>query len=333
MTESAGNQIHIQGKTQDGKYRRLSAWIFMGALACAGSLLFGQTKGPNTEMLSVGFTSSLFMDVNATDGLAATKIWADAIVQKKSLDIVTESMVFENIPALEKAVKDRRVDAVILLTREYLALEDKIALEPFFLSQNRGKVSEENLLLVHERSGMRALEDLAKKNVLISDVARASLGKIWLENVLMGKGYASLEAFFDRISLIRKSSQVLLPVFFQQADACLINSDAFETAAELNPQLKRNLRIIAKSPPGISSIICFRTGLKPMLRQILVESLRDLHVLPKGQQILTLFKVEKVIPYEPSYLESTRQLLQEHIKLELRVKGGRTDIKNPILPY
>jgi ABC-type phosphate/phosphonate transport system substrate-binding protein len=333
MTKSAGNQIHMEVKTQDAKYLRLSVWIFMGALACAGALLFGQTKGPNTEMLNIGFTSSLFMDVNTADGLAATKVWTDAIVQKRSLDIVTTSMVFENLPELEKAIKEGKVDGVTLLTREYFVLEGKIPFEPYFVSQNRGKVNEECLLLVHNRSGIQNLEELAKKNILISETARASLGKIWLENVLMGKGYASLNAFFGKVSLIRKSSQVLLPVFFQQADACLINSDAFETTAELNPQLKRDLKIIARSPFGATSVICIRTSLKPALRQILVESLRDLHVEPKGQQILTLFKVEKLLPFEPSYLESARQLIQDHSKLEARVKSGRTDIKNSMFPY
>jgi ABC-type phosphate/phosphonate transport system substrate-binding protein len=150
---------------------------------------------------------------------------------------------------------------------------------------------------------------------------------------LMGKGYPSLDAFFGKVSLIRKSSQVLLPVFFKQADACLINSDAFETTVELNPQMKRDLKIIARSPSGTTSVICIRTTLKPALRQTLVDSLRDLHAEPKGQQILTLFKVEKLLPFEPSYLESARQLIQDHGKLEARVKSGHTDIKNSMFPY
>jgi ABC-type phosphate/phosphonate transport system substrate-binding protein len=323
MIISKGKQIHIEGKTQDAKCRRLSVWIFMGALVSVGSLLLGQTKGLVSGTLNIGFTSGFFVDVNATDGLAATKVWAETIVQKKSLDLTTSSMVFGNLLDLEKAVKDGKVDMVTLMTQEFLSLEGKIPLDPYFVSQNRGKVNEECLLLIHDRSGIKNWEELAKKNILISDSDRSSLGKIWLENILMGKGYASLDAFFGKVSLTRKPSQALLPVFFQQADACLINSDGFETMVELNPQLKRDLRVIAKSPSGATSVICIRTGYKSSLRQVLVDSLRDLHTEPKGQQILTLFKVEKLIPFEPSYLESARQMMQDHSKLEARVKSGR----------
>jgi ABC-type phosphate/phosphonate transport system substrate-binding protein len=323
MTKSKGNQSHIDRKAQDAKYRRLSAWIFMGALACVGSLLLGQTQGPVSGTLNIGFTSSFFVDVNASDGLAATKVWAEAIVRKKSLDLATSSMVFGDLLELEKAVKDGKADMVTLLTSEYFSLEGKIPLEPYFVSENRGRTNEECLLLVHDRSGIRNPDELAKKNVLIYDGDRASLGKIWLENILMGKGFASLDAFFGKVSLIHKPSQALLPVFFRQADACLINRDGFETMVELNPQLKRDLRVIAQSPSGTASVICIRSSYKPSLRQILIESLRDLHVEPKGQQILTLFKVEKLIPFEPSYLESARQLVQDHRKLETRVKSGR----------
>jgi phosphonate transport system substrate-binding protein len=295
----------------------------MGALACVGSLLLGQTQTPVSETLNIGFTSSFFVGVNASDGLAATKVWADAIVKKKSLSLVTSSMVFEDVFELEKAVKEGRVDMVTLLTREYLSLESKIPLEPYFVPENRGKMKEECLLLVHDRSGIQNLEELVKKNVLISDDSRVSLGKIWLENILTGKGYASLDAFFGKVSFIHKPSQALLPVFFRQADACLINKEGFETMAELNPQLKRDLRVITKSPAGIVSVICIRKGYKPSLRQLLIESLQDLHSEPKGQQILTLFKVDKLVPFETSYLESPRQLIQEHRKHETRVKGGR----------
>jgi ABC-type phosphate/phosphonate transport system substrate-binding protein len=323
ITKSAGNPIHMEGKAQNAKCRRLFVWIFMGALVCVGSLLLGQTQGPVSGTLGIGFTSSFFVGVNASDGLSATKVWADAIVKKKSLSLVTSSMVFGDLLELEKAVKEGKADMVTLLTREYLSLEGKIPLEPYFVPENHAKMKEECLLLVHDRSGIRSLEELAKKNILISDDSRVSLGKIWLENILMGKGYVSLDAFFGKVSLIPKPSQALLPVFFQQADACLINKEGFETMVELNPQLKRDLRVIAQSPAGIVSIICIRSSYKAALRQILIESLQDLHVESKGQQILTLFKVEKLIPFEPSYLESARQLVRDHRKLEARVKGGR----------
>jgi len=298
--------------------------VGLSALILVSSFLFGQVKGPSDGTLNIGFTSGYFVDVNAADGLAATKVWADAIVQKKSLNLDTRSMVFSDLIELERAVKEAKVDVVALLTREFLSVEGRVPLEPHFVAQNRGKVNDECLLMVHDRSGVKSLEELQSKDILISDDVRDSLGKIWLESVVMAKGYVSLEAFFGKVRSIRKPSQALLPVFFRQADACLINSDSFNTMAELNPQLRRDLKLIAKSPAGTVTVICIRTGYKSPLRDLLIESLGNLHADPRGQQILTLFKVEKLVPFEPSFLESARQLVLDHRKQEARVKGGRS---------
>jgi hypothetical protein len=49
---------------------------------------------------------------------------------------------------------------------------------------------------------------------------------------------------------------------------------------------------------------------------VLIEAISRLHVEPRGQQIHTLFKTERMAPFDPAYLESTRELVARHAQLE-----------------
>jgi len=294
--------------------------MMFAGIVVFGSFLFGQAVEHSDGTLNIGFTSGLFVDTNEADGLAATKVWAAAIAKKKMLNIETGSMIFKSIPELEGALKDGKVDLVTLLIKEYLDAEGRLPLTPYFVAEYRGKINEECLLLVHGQSGIDNLEGLAGKEILISNAAWASLGRIWLENALVQRGYSSIDSFFHKSIGTRKPSQAVLPVFFRQVDACLINSEGFNTMVELNPQLRSDLKLIAKSPACAKSVICVRNGYKPHLLKNLLDSLLELHTEPKGQQILTIFKVDRLIPFEESYIQSARQLLLDSNQFMARAK-------------
>jgi phosphonate transport system substrate-binding protein len=185
-------------------------------------------------------------------------------------------------------------------------------------------------LLVHQQSRIEKVEDLAGKNILLSSGSDIALGRLWLETLLMEKGIGSLESFFRKTSLTTKDSQTVLPVFFHKADACLVARSSFETIAELNPQLRNELKILAQSPGFAASLVCIRKGYDPILREDLIDVLRNLHTEPKGQQILTLFKTDKLVPCENAHLAKIGQLISKHNQLqkasrptEIRAEGSR----------
>ena len=50
------------------------------------------------------------------------------------------------------------------------------------------------------------------------------------------------------MKLVDHASQAVLPVFFRQADACLMPRWSYDTMVELNPQVKDQAIILALSP-------------------------------------------------------------------------------------
>lgn len=123
------------------------------------------------------------------------------------------------------------------------------------------------------------------------------------------------EDFFSSIKEFRRPSQAILPVFFEQADACLTTQQAFDVVSELNPQVSRDLVVLERSPDIASGVLVLRTGLEPRVKASLIEVLEKLPADPEGDQILRLFRMNRLIPWRPEYAAGVAALLREHESL------------------
>jgi ABC-type phosphate/phosphonate transport system substrate-binding protein len=288
---------------------------FIGAYMLLVPISMGQ-EGGDKEALNIGFTVSTFSNVNVTDALASLKIWANAIMRNKGYTMPAQTTVFDNINILGQAIKAKKLDLVICRSNEFVESLDPTSLVPYFVCTKKGRAEEECLLLVHRLSRIDKWEELAGKEILFSSATNAALAKLWLETMLLDKGFGTLDRFFRKTSTTIKDSQAVLPVFFRKWDVCLVTRSSFETIAELNPQIQNDLKIVAQSPSFAPTLVCIRKGYRSDLMSALVESLRNIHMESQGQQILTLFKTERLLPCEPAYLTKIGQLISRHDQLQ-----------------
>jgi ABC-type phosphate/phosphonate transport system substrate-binding protein len=86
---------------------------------------------------------------------------------------------------------------------------------------------------------------------------------------------------------------------------------------ELNPQVGLALQAVATSERFADIVICIRNGGWPSdaLRAETVQTLADLPRDPGGRQILTLFKIDHLVPFRDEYLNTIRQLRESYAKL------------------
>lgn len=118
--------------------------------------------------------------------------------------------------------------------------------------------------------------------------------------------------YFGQIVLKNKIPNTVLPVFFRQADACLVTRSSFETMTELNPQLGQQLRILLVSEPYVPVVFCFRDNYQSEVKAQVLKEIENLHLSPAGRQILTIFQIDKLFEQSSSVLDITIALLQEH---------------------
>jgi phosphonate transport system substrate-binding protein len=210
-------------------------------------------------------------------------------------------------------VRAGEADILTLSVLEYLKLHGRVGLEAALVNVTSTGVQDEFILLVRRAAAVERLDQLRGKTLMAEAVrAENSIPTIWLESLLLKVGLGRQKDFFGETKTVKKTSQAVLAVFFGQADAALVRSKSFGTMVELNPQLEQELTVLAVSPKLLEFVTCFPTDGDPEKRAIMEEGGLNLHTYPRGRQILTLFGVGQVVPFDPAFLTSVKALLDEY---------------------
>ncbi len=269
--------------------------------------------GGEYERISIGYSSAVLAEVDVADAEAATKLWTDRIIHRKGYDVESETRIFPDLLALEVAVTEADTDLVFLLPQEFLALAGRLPLVPVAISAPARGVFEKLVLLVRGDSGLGRLADLRGRCLLVETDQRGTVPMLWLETLLLREGEpADARAFFASVKATRKASQTVMPVFFGQAAAGVTTLSAFQTLAELNPQLAKQLKTLAVSPGYAAGVGCLTRAYGDRHPTFFADNLAELHRDPQGRQILTLFRKGRLGAFEPGHLATVEELLREH---------------------
>jgi ABC-type phosphate/phosphonate transport system substrate-binding protein len=265
----------------------------------------------------VGFSHNTFMNTDKESSQAIARLWTGQVARKRGG--TTDTRILSSFTEIEREVRSKRVDLLILLPSEYLELKDRTPLEPLFVSAKKDEIFDRLVLIVRRDSGIRTMAHI-KGKILLEQKGLASEGRnLWLDTLLMRDGVRDPERFFAPGSRqVLKPSMAVMPVFFRKADVCLVTRSSLKLMAELNPQLNRDLMVLAESPRAPGSVIAVRRGLPPLHREALREILGALDHDLQGQQLLTLFRMSRLVPFNPDYLEPLDKLHREHRGLNKR---------------
>lgn len=296
-----------------GLTRWSAAWITLFLVAAIFSVAaedVGGTNGP--ALVRFAFSRSMFRDINENDAKAAMKVYAKTIGDENGIDTSGGPIYLDGTNAIAEAVRLKQVDMISLTSEEYLALENQGLSGPFMISKVNQTFTEEYVLLVRADSPIRKVEDLPGHSLIISDDLRSSLTSIWLEVLCREHGLGPANRVFSKMTASSKVTQVVLPVFFGKADACVTTRNGWEVMGELNPQVSKQLRLIAASAPLVPGMSCFRRDLSEALKQRLIQAAEGSSDKPAFKQLMALFKTEALVRQPASVLTSTRQLLSSY---------------------
>jgi ABC-type phosphate/phosphonate transport system substrate-binding protein len=132
---------------------------------------------------------------------------------------------------------------------------------------------------------------------------------------LKKQGLPREDRFFGSYKEVDKPSQAILPVFFRQADACIVTRRAFETSAELNPQISQKLEPLITSPLFVDSVLLFHKIYKSNNKKIFMDTAINIKKYPMAKQVMTLFQIDGFALFSESYLYNVITLMQESGKL------------------
>lgn len=289
----------------------------------AGSivLLFWAAFGPDSfpdgsdPPFRMAFSSGMFTEVNEGDARAAMKVWILTIAKDRGLPVDPDPHICRNVEELTHVGKSLNVEAFGFTMPEYPALSRHFNFDRIALSSTDGSVTEEYLVLVHRDSGFSSLAQLKGRSLNLLQGPRMGLAAIWFETQLLEAGHGRTADFMGRVSTLPKSSTAVLQVFFRQVDACVVNRTAFKLLGELNPQLDKQLRVLAASPGMVPAGFAFRADVMSINRPQILAEMTSMTRSPAGRQILTLTQSDAIADYPISFLDESLALIAKHERL------------------
>lgn len=303
---------------KDGRNRtapsglRLRFYQVLTTVAC--TLLFcGQPTPAHAaeqlpKTLHVAFSSRVFPDIDQGDAQIAMELWARELARKAGIP-QAKVTIFADPKQIEESVRRGEMHVITLSAQEYLANRLQMPLVPAYVSANKTGPAMELLLIVHRSSGIRTVADLRGKRLITPPMTAHEPAKLWL-SVLMGTRRGPGGRYFDKVTVMTKPSQAVMAVFFRQFDAAVVRRGSFETCKAVNPQLGRELAIIAESKSLVGEITCLPATIDTRMKQAIDAAAASLHKTAVGKQMATLFQIDRVIPFKPTYLTGLEELLR-----------------------
>lgn len=276
------------------------------------------------ESLRLGFDRRIFLGINEADAQAAFKAFVITSARKRGYDLQVSSTVYDDAKSMEAAIKAGVLDLFVVESWTYLGMNISAEGTPHFTSVQEDGLGKAEILLVRSNSLIHSIPDLRGMRLVEYAAANALLGRHWLETVLLEQKLGNCENFFGTIESVTRPSAAVLPVFFGKKDACVVDRASFDILKEMNPQLGRELCILAASEPLIHAVTCLKNSgwSSPRFKQDLIEAVLELRADAAGQQILLVFKTPRIVAFREEHLQSLRELFSRHQRLRADPPGG-----------
>jgi len=289
--------------------------IFLLLFSIPGTAWTQFSEGRENPVLRVGLSSRSFEKINRNDASAALRAWVNMVIKEQDLKIKAEVTLYDSFDDLDNALRQSRVDAFFITVEESM-LQGMPEQAIFLPARKKQGLYIRYAVIVHRNSDIPDMKSLMGCTMVIHDSSQMILSRQWLKSVLTGHTRRPIDQWLGSLTTTDNPSKAILQVYFRQTQAALVTMETFKLACELNPQLRKELKMLSVSPPFIPSFFMFRPTYRSQARQHLEAALTALETTAGGRQLLTVFHLSGMEKQPPSILETTRQFLTEYQRLE-----------------
>jgi ABC-type phosphate/phosphonate transport system substrate-binding protein len=269
-----------------------------------------KTLQENDKEMKVIFSQSSFHNIKTEDAHATAQILANHIKKLKNLknDFNVE-IVTGDAEIIESC--SNGFDMILLTTEEFLRLKKKLPLEPFCVNYTNSSYGYVYQLIVNKNDNINDIAQLKGETIYIQTNSDDQAATKWLSKLLKAAKLKPKDVFFKEIILNNKATNVLLPVFFNKAKACIVTNASFNLLKELNPGISEQTKVLDSSEPLILGITCLNSQNTRLDNyKVMKDILPTMHENQYGKQLLQLFGADKLILFKEDYLKSYYKLLE-----------------------
>ena len=300
--------------------KRLRTFTVVGMMiaffisATAGALSADQTT------ITLGFSPDSLPGFNRNDLQAAMKVWIETVITEQNLQNTAEIIMYDSFSELQRDWHAEKIHSLTLTAQDLDQLG--VAPEAIYANVQGDDVYRRYVIIARRDSNVSNLQGLKGRTLAFAEGYDMSLARPWLDSLLMDQTGSALTDWLAAVVPAKNASESVLKTFFKQADAALLSLDAFQVAAELNPQLSRDLVVLYQSPPFIPSFNILHPAWKEASRQSMEEGIGKLHTTPAGEQVLIVFQSSRMKKMPFSALKETLAFLHHYRNQQQQAAGG-----------
>jgi ABC-type phosphate/phosphonate transport system substrate-binding protein len=172
------------------------------------------------------------------------------------------------------------------------------------------------IMLVRKDREISTIDQLKGKKMAAQSGVIQDLGGLYLETLLLEKKLPESHKFFSEIMKTDTSNIALVSLFFKKVDMALMSESEFNIAAELNPQMRLQTKVIAASEPYLSFVAATSKNMPADKMDAIKKGLLNFDKSIKGKSMLRLLKVDGFHVIGLNELASVRELIAKNKQLK-----------------
>jgi hypothetical protein len=251
--------------------------------------------------------------VNIDDARVALEMNLNRQSTAGPLNVEPKLDIIPDVATAADRIRQKQLYGLNLTGIDYLLLQKMVTAKPLYVASGLiGSPVESYIVLTRKGLDWEKLSALAQRRLMVESYNQWDIGRIWLETELNQMQLPKSETFFTAIQAADKPTRLVLPVFFGQAEACLVTQSTYKTMVELNPQLGQKLWVLMRSPGVVKSLFCVADDLDPHFVAETKDRLQSMHLTEDGQQLLMIFRLKRFFPFQSEDLKATERILNRY---------------------
>ena len=165
-------------------------------------------------------------------------------------------------------------------------------------------------VVVRNDSGIAGVDDLRDKKAVFVDPATTE-GYVFARSFFRQKGVEELDSFFSEIDFSGSHASAIYAVLDGRADVGSTKSRVFNQLVVREPSVRKELRILAESPPVPEVTLCVKSDLDPVLVDKLRQALLKMDQTVDGRRVLKQMEASRFVLSEPASFSGVFQMIED----------------------
>jgi hypothetical protein len=172
-------------------------------------------------------------------------------------------------------------------------------------------------LLVRKDSSIKTLHDLIGARVAMTQFD--TMQELYLDHLMLQHNKMLAKESFNSIVYNKKGSTSILNLYFKKVDVAIVSQHSYNIAIELNPQLKKDLKILDRSKEiypanGVTLI----SNKRAIFARVFEEHSKRLYKTDFGKELLQMYQCVENFKFSADELDELYTQYQEYLRLKKR---------------